>query len=288
MIERIYIPTVKRANNQISYNNLPDELKKRVVMVIDPNEKRLYSYDCEYLCIPDEIVGTWTQLSETRKFIHKHAGAIKYAVIDDDVILKKRNQKYFSDGVSDMEKSKREATPEEILRMYDMIDKWLDEDTIGIAGLSDPGIPPGSERYIDTVNLFTYVFYDGRMISKIIDDMDITSTRIAEDIIFMFEALSRGVNSRKSIEFMYDNRSMVEKDLQHTRVVWTEMFKDEETPKNFYQSEQHHNAILFLRDKYPHGIKIYEKDGKIKYVYHMKDVYEQGQKNVSTLDTHFQ
>jgi len=277
MIEKIYIPTVRRADNQISFLNLPDELKKKVIMVIDPNEKHLYNYDCEYLCIPEKLVGTWTQLSETRLFIHKHAGNIKYAVIDDDVIIKKRNQKYFTDGVSDMEMSKRNATPEEIIRMYNLIDEWLDEETIGIAGLSDPGIPPGDKRYLDTVNLFTYVFYDGRKISKIIDDMNITSTRIAEDIIFMFEAFSRGINSRKSIEFMYDNRSMVDKDLHDTRIVWTEMFKDKEEPKNFYQSEEHHNVILELQKRYPYAIDIFEKDGKIKYRYRVKEVYKRSQ-----------
>ena len=116
MIERIYIPTVRRANNQITYNNLPEELQKRVIMVVDPNERNQYTYDCEYLEVPEEFLGTWTQLAQTRKFIHKHAGPIKYCVADDDIIIRKRNSKYWSD-ISDMEKSKRDATQEEILRL---------------------------------------------------------------------------------------------------------------------------------------------------------------------------
>ncbi len=88
MIERIYIPTVRRADNQITFNNLPEELKKRVIMVVEPGERHLYNYECEYLLVPEKLVGTWTQLAETRLMIHKHAGAIKYAVLDDDVIIK--------------------------------------------------------------------------------------------------------------------------------------------------------------------------------------------------------
>ena len=34
MIEKIFIPTVTRMDNQITYDNLPDELKKRVVFVV--------------------------------------------------------------------------------------------------------------------------------------------------------------------------------------------------------------------------------------------------------------
>ena len=87
MIEKIYIPTVRRADNQITYNNLPDNLKERVVMVVEPKDRHLYNYPCEYLEIPEKIVGTWTQLAETRLFIHKHAGEIKYCMADDDIII---------------------------------------------------------------------------------------------------------------------------------------------------------------------------------------------------------
>jgi len=274
MIERIYIPTVRRTDNQITYNNLPDELKERVIMVVEPGERHLYKYPCEYLEIPEKLVGTWTQLAETRLFIHKHAGGIKYCVPDDDILIKRRNAKYWT-GKSNMEKSKRLATEEEVLSMYETMDKWLDEKDIGIIGLSDPGTPPANNAYEDTKDVYSYIFYDGRMISKVIDDMDITSLRIAEDVLFLYEALSRGINTRKSTEWMYDNRSMIDKDLQSTRIVWTDMYdKKEDKPKNFYQSEEHYKAMRFIQSKYPHGVKIFEKDGKMKNVKYWKKVYK--------------
>jgi len=273
MIERIYIPTVRRANNQITFNNLPKELQERVVMVVEPGERHLYDYPCEYLEIPEKLVGTWTQLAETRLFIHKHAGAIKYCVADDDIKIRRRNAKYWT-GQSNMEKSKRDATAEEMLDMYETVDKWFDESAIGVVGLSDAGSPPSSKEYEDTKDVYSYVFYDGRMLSEVIDDMDICSLRIAEDVLFLYEVLSRGINTRKSTEWMYDNRSMVQKDLSDTREVWTGMFKNvEDRPDNYYQSDAHYDAMRYIQSKYPHGVKIFEKDGKMKNRKYWKKVY---------------
>lgn len=273
MIERIYIPTVRRANNQITFNNLPKELQERAVMVVEPGERHLYDYPCDYLEIPEKLVGTWTQLAETRLFIHKHAGAIKYCVADDDIKIRRRNAKYWT-GQSNMEKSKRDATAEEMLDMYETVDKWFDESAIGVVGLSDAGSPPSSKEYEDTKDVYSYVFYDGRMLSEVIDDMDICSLRIAEDVLFLYEVLSRGINTRKSTEWMYDNRSMVQKDLSDTREVWTGMFKNvEDRPNNYYQSDAHYDAMRYIQSKYPHGVKIFEKDGKMKNRKYWKKVY---------------
>jgi hypothetical protein len=273
MIERIYIPTVRRADRQISYNNLPDELKKRVIMVVEPGERHLYNYPCEYIEIPEKLVGTWTQLAETRLLIHKHAGAIKYCVADDDILIKRRNAKYWT-GKSNMEKSKRFATEEEILSMYEIMDKWLDEKDIGVIGLSDAGIPPQSSYYEDTRGVYSYIFHDGRMLSKVIDDMDITSIRIAEDVLFLFEVLSRGINTRKATEWLYENQSLFDKTLQESRLVWTAMFDKNDQPENYYQTDLHMDAIKYIQSKYPHALKISEKDGKIKNTKYWKKAYK--------------
>ena len=159
--------------------------------------------------------------------------------------------------------------------MYETVDKWFEEEDIGIIGLSDSGTPPANNEYEDTKDVYSYIFYDGRMISKIIDEMDITSLRIAEDVLFLYEALSRGINTRKSTEWMYDNRSMVEKNLQNTRVVWTDMYGDkEDRPSNFYQSDEHYKAMRYIQEKYPHAVRIFEKDGKLKNVKLWKKIYK--------------
>jgi len=226
-------------------------------------------------------VGTYTELAQTREFIHKHAGAIKYAMVDDDIIIKRRNAKYWT-GKSNMEKSRRTATTEEISEMYEIVDKWLDESDIGIVGLSWPDEPPGNKLYRDTTNVNTYVFYDGRMISEVINEMDISSVRVSEDMLFLYEALSRGINSRKSEEWMFDNRSQVDKDLQDSRIVWKGMFEGKDTPEDYFQTDEHYDCMKYIQKKFPHGVKIFEKDGKMKNVKYWKKVYKP--KNSNTLE----
>lgn len=275
MIERIYIPTVKRADRQITYENLPKSLQEKVVMVIDGSELNQYKYDCDYLELPEHIVGSWTQLAETRKFIHEHAGPIKYAMMDDDLIIKRRNSKYWTD-VSNMESSRRNATSEEIEGAFETFSRWLDEDDIGIVGLSSIEAPPPSTEYIDTVGVFNILCIDGKMLSRELPDMDITSIRVAEDVLFIYECLSRGINTRQSTEWTYENGSL-RKDMQSTRVVWNEMF--EEVPEDYFQTDEHYEALEYIRRKFPAGIKIYEKDGKRKNTKYWKRIYKPRQTN---------
>ena len=277
MIERIYIPTVRRADNQITYNNLSDELKERVIMVVEPDERHLYNYPCEYLEIPQKLVGTWTQLAETRLFIHKHAGAIKYCIADDDIIIGRRNAKTWT-GKSNMDKSRRVATPEEVSLAFEIMDKWLDEKDIGITGFSNSGQPPITSEYQDTVGCFSIIMIDGRMISKIIDDINVTELRIGEDILFLFECLSRGINTRLSTEWLHDNKSMSSyKKMKDSRLVWTGMYgEDEEIPSTdeIYQNEHTQNAVEHIQKRFPMGIKIYEKNGVKKHTRYWKKVYK--------------
>ena len=274
MIEKIYIPTVRRADNQITYNNLPDNLKKRVVMVVEPKDRHLYNYPCEYLEIPEKIVGTWTQLAETRLFIHKHAGEIKYCMADDDIIIERRNSKYWT-GTSNMEKARRNATPEEVSLAFDIMDKWLDEDNIGITGFSNAGSPPTGTQYLDTVGCFSIIMIDGRMVSKIIDDINITELRTGEDILFLFECLSRGINTRLSMEWLHNNKSMHDKKMKDTRVIWTGMYSVDEnipTMNEIYQNG--FDVVEQIQKKFPMGIKIYEKNGIKKHIRYWKKVYK--------------
>ena len=49
MIDRIYIPTLGRPNEQVTWDNLPTELKKKVWFVIHEKEEDLYDYDAKYV-----------------------------------------------------------------------------------------------------------------------------------------------------------------------------------------------------------------------------------------------
>ena len=39
---KIYIPTFRRINNQITFDNLPDEIKENVIMVVQEQEREQY------------------------------------------------------------------------------------------------------------------------------------------------------------------------------------------------------------------------------------------------------
>lgn len=268
MIERIYIPTIRRADIQYTYDDLPPELQKKVVMVVESGERELYKYPCEYLELPEDIVGAHTQLSQTRKFIHSHAGTIKYAMIDDDLILNKRNRKYFNHE-PDMEKSKRKATPDEILRIFTQASEWLDEESIGIVGLSDGMLPPPKEEYSDTKGVFGYLFFDGNKIAPLVKDID-TSIRVAEDLMFLFECLSRGVNTRVSNEFIYSNKSTTS-DLRGKRPIWEGI--QDETTKDVFQLKEHYDALRYIQKRFPVGLTIFEEDGIMKNVKHWSKIY---------------
>jgi hypothetical protein len=283
MIERIYIPTLKRAKRQLTYDNLPAELQKRVVMVIRSEERGEYDYPCHYLEVPENFVGAWTELSMTRKFIHEHAIAdgIKYVMADDDAILFKRNQKYFG-GLSDMEKSKRVATEIEVLQLFETASDWLDEKHLGIVGLSDGMTPPPPAEYSNSKGVYNFIFCDGKKIGTVIDQYD-TSTRVAEDVMFLFTCLTNGINTRQSNTFRYSNQSL-NKDYKDIRPVWEGLFTDQ-MPENYFQTLEHYNSLQKVKEKFPAFITIYEKDGVVKNTKHWKKAYEYGRTNTDVTET---
>jgi len=286
MIERIYIPTVRRADNQITFNNLPKVFQERVVMVVEPGERHLYNYPCEYLEIPEDIVGSWNQLAQTRLFIHKHAGSTKYCMVDDDIKIKRRNAKYWT-NISNMEKSKRDATDEDLLECFDSMSQWLDESDIGVTGFTSSGMFPSDTPYKETYGVYSIAFIDGRKLSKIIDKIEIApeGLRISEDVLFIFECLANGLNTRVSNEWLYYNTSCLTKELDGTRVIWEGMYGDEEQPDDFDLTDENYDALKFIQKRYPHGISFSERNGKRSNTKKWKSVYRP--KTESSLESFF-
>ena len=54
-MDRIYIPTFRRVDNQVTFNNLPDKYKEKVIMVAQEQERSQYKYDVAYLVAGDNI-----------------------------------------------------------------------------------------------------------------------------------------------------------------------------------------------------------------------------------------
>lgn len=207
MIEKIYIPTLKRIDRQITYDQLPDDLKKRVVMVVQSWEREQYNYDCEYFVLPDYVTPEHpTPIATTRKLIYENAGKIKYAVIDDDLFFYRRNSKYWSD-VPDMEKSKRRCTEEDMRLMFQTFSEWLDNEKVSFCGPVSDGIRPSNTLYDEIRSLSGAFFFNGNDFYDDLPDMRLDEVRVCEDVLMNLELFTRGYGNRLSNQFIFSNGS---------------------------------------------------------------------------------
>ena len=288
MIEKIFIPTVNRVDNQIAYNHLPEELKKRVVMVVQAWERSKYDYDCEYLVLPDTSEYHYTDyycLPKTRRFIYEAGKNIKYCVMDDDIQFGRRNAKYFGDS-SNMEKSKRVSNEQDVLEMFELYDKWLDEEEVTVCGCAHIEHPPSNKRYTNNTSLGSVLWINGNDFKDVLSDLDLTSVRVMEDTCFLLSLLTRGYGNRRSEEFIFYNNSILKKQMKST--VWdTQTF------------EQTHNDHKYLEKLFPEVYTIlydeegkrlnggYRDYGKVKVQWSKAYKRAKSKENVTTLDTFF-
>ena len=129
-MDRIFIPTVNRVNDQITLGQIPKSLKNKVTLVVQSWERKKYKYDVDYLVLPKHInLDDYLCLSKSRKIIYEEGKNLKYCVLDDDLIFKRRNQMRFGKP-SNMEKSSRICTEEDIEEMFKLYDGWLNEKDI--------------------------------------------------------------------------------------------------------------------------------------------------------------
>ena len=70
-------------------------------MVVQGQERDEYKYDVEYLVVDDNI-----GIAKTRELICRDAGKRRFYMVDDQLILHRRNAKYF-DRESNMDTAKR-------------------------------------------------------------------------------------------------------------------------------------------------------------------------------------
>ena len=222
MIERIFIPTVNRVDNQITYESLPKELQEKVTMVVQKWERPKYHYDCDYLVLPDKVnLDDKYCLAKTRKIIYQEGCNMKYAVLDDDLKFHKRNQKYF--GLeSNMEKSQRQVHPVELIIMEGILDTWLDEPNVTIAGISQRQNPPSNKLWTNNTSLCGAIWVNGKDFKDILNDLPLTKVRFGEDTLFFLSLLSRGYGNRVSQEYCFENMS-----LKSTSTLWDETTQED-------------------------------------------------------------
>jgi len=213
MIEKIFIPTVKRVENQITYQNLSPSLRERVVMVVQAWERPEYKYDCEYLVLPDTPEYHYSDyycLPKTRKLIYEAGKDIKYSILDDDITFYKRNTKYFGED-SNMEKSRKVASHSEVEDMFSLFDEWLDEPEVTVCGCAQLQNPPFPTLYANNSSLTSTYWINGSDFKDLLPTLDLTSVRMGEDVCFLLSLLVNGFGNRVSNEYVIANQSVASK-----------------------------------------------------------------------------
>lgn len=206
-MDRIFIPTVKRVDQQITYDGLPKSLKKKVTMVVQHWERPQYHYDCDYLVLPKKLdLSDPLCMSKSREIIYEEGRNLKYCVLDDDLTFKRRNSKRFY-GVSDMEKSGRNCTDDDIKEMFDLFDKWLKEPSVSFCGPSQIQNIPSTKPFTNNQSISSCVWFNGPNFSDVLDDIP-KICRYGSDTFFFLGLLSNGFGNRVSQIFCFDNVSL--------------------------------------------------------------------------------
>jgi hypothetical protein len=285
MIERIFIPTVHRVNNQITYNNLPDRYKEMVTFVVQAWERPQYEYNCNYLILPDTSEYHFSDyycLPKTRKLIYEAGKNMKYCVFDDDLKFARRNAKYFGQS-SNMEKSRRWCTDDDYDEMFYTFNKWLDEVTV--VGCSQIENPPSGSLRRDNTSITSAYWINGSHFTDILHDLDLTNVRVGEDACFLLSLLSRGYANRVSDEFVMYNTSNNNKKMKST--VWDEQKIEQTLRDHQYLEKLFPDVYTILYDEDGNRSEGgYRNSGRSKIEW--SKAYKNFQKKSSSLESFFE
>ena len=190
MIDTIYIPTLGRSHNQITFDNMTPSVQRITKLVVQPKEEHLYS-KYPTVVLPDNDIG----ITATRKFIWEHGQWSRYVVMDDDVKMVCRRPWH------NEEKTKRLMTDDDWNIFLTMTSLWMDSEGISWGGCRTGGLPPAGREYIDNTGTAEVFFFDGTQLPSA-DELDWELTT-AEDISLSLQLLSKGYRNRVWDRFVY-------------------------------------------------------------------------------------
>jgi len=241
-IETLYIPTLGRSDNQITYSNIPDSWKSKVIFVIQESEANFEFFKNKNTLVTPNSIG----IAKTREIIAKHASKIKFGVLDDDLSFLSRINK-----ISKIDDSSFDA-------MMTIFSSWLDESDVICCGMSPTWSPPLAKDFTDCTTLLCNCFLDGRKFS--LETLDWTSIPISEDIHILMQLLSLGYKNRVSYLYSFDSGK-----LQMAGGC-----------SSYRTLDLHNSSLLQLKKKYPKYIKLsksFFKSGGFKNQSVLKSTY---------------
>ena len=193
MIDLIYIPTLGRHDNQITFDNMSPRVQAMTTLVVQPKEEHLY-LDYPIFVLPENDIG----ITETRRWIYMNSMDIKYGVFDDDLKFIRRTP--------NGEKSKRPMNDYDWEYMLSETSKWLDD--VDFAGFRQGNLPPAGKSFIDVAAVNCAFFFNGR---KMPDESELDwSLPVCEDIHMVLQLFKKGYVNRIWDEFGYLSNILVE------------------------------------------------------------------------------
>ena len=177
MIDTIYIPTLGRSDNQITFDNMTPNAQAITTLVVQPKEAHLYPKH-NILVLPENDIG----ITETRRWIYMNSMDIKYAVFDDDL--------KFICRTPGEEKSKRPMNESDWDYLLNKTSEWLDE--FAWSGFRQGNLPPSGREYLESAGVNCAFFFNG---NKLPDESELDwSLSTVEDISMVLQLFQNLIN----------------------------------------------------------------------------------------------
>ena len=182
-LDQIYIPTLGRHSNQITWNNLPSFLKPLVLFVVQPKEQHLFS-DVSHIVLPKNDIG----MSNTRKWIYELGHNQIYGVFDDDLQFRKRN-------TQGAKPSKQPMTDDDWKSAIGGFLDWLNNDC-SFAGFRRANQPPKHPPdFDDNKEALQATFYNGWKLPRV-NELKWNPNVYAQDTKIHLQLILKGHRNR--------------------------------------------------------------------------------------------
>lgn len=249
MIERIYIPTYRRPDAQLTWNALPPSWREKTYLVVDREDEEVLNkkgFQTLYCPVqgPPPPGGELRKhaMSGTRQWIAEHGEGVKYAVFDDDIVDFVHTRRPSEPDSQDLVNRIYNGEEEEFAKSFGLMSEWLDE--YCTAAFEVTWNPPlDSDSHIcfrQTVNHF----YNGKTFP--LDKIDYTYLECAQDYYVLLQLLTNGYQNRVSLRY-------------RIRPALTQAKGGCEAYRTI---EKHNNAMEKLQAAYPDFVSLRTKEVK--------------------------
>ena len=189
-MDYIFIPTLGRANRQITYNNFPEKWRDKAHLIVQRHEYDLYKdiYGVhKVLALPENI----KTIAPTREYIVDRLGGTSiFAMFDDDINFYRTRMDGDPEGPG-----KTAMVESDYDEMFDTLSNWLVTDVTHCALDVAWNPPDRTNPYKSNTRICGNVFYNGE---KLPTDIEWTRIPIQEDMDVNLQLLRRGYGNRVS------------------------------------------------------------------------------------------